>query len=619
MMKELSCSTPRTQKARGLLALTRHVDTYSAYNNTYFGDRIALVSCTETLQGAGIQGIAAYLTVLTRSSWSDPIMARPCPSVPRHGFVESRVISTLSDLREVMAETYREDPRGEVLLMPFLHTAEISGVVTNTSVTIGTKHDGATAGRDGLTISCVSDISTWMDLMLKSIPFTNGAGDTKLFSRSRYVGFNARLNRHPYVEMVGSQMVQARYGPATAAGMTRWHPEGASSQFFSHIWEPSTTCLGDFKHFEELLKQKVDDYLDQVLLYLPTGTLTCHAAVQAICHKMAVVTGPERPDVANIVTFTPRPRSRIATSWYEDAIKQGVTHGAQCPLDESEASKRAAVLWAVGVIQGTAALPMTPQQATYVTAAGSILLRFGLAACFGEHRHWRRTSCSGDGQYPLGPLTPKLVVPLSTPVKLGKFQRASYHTASLKPNLLKPKSFYELLGKVHACKVDFFTETWRSGFGGTAWGHCTNAVEELLLAYTRLHLRSHDKTGRMSNGYNPTCLLNYVSTLQAAANTFVTVSHNNGRCLTKFISKQDLQGVTYAPGLYLTHPFTRSLHHAYIAPSVSAPTEVTETPVEAHKQVSVGVADKDGVTASTTDTPWWPGLHGAANTTTVSE
>lgn len=74
------------------------------------------------------------------------IFARPCPLVPCHGFVDSRVVSSASDILQVVKETVKADPNGEVILMPFIE-AKYSAVQVGEYVTLGIGHDGVTAGK----------------------------------------------------------------------------------------------------------------------------------------------------------------------------------------------------------------------------------------------------------------------------------------------------------------------------------------------------------------------------------------------------------------------------------------------------------------------------------------
>ena len=118
--------TPRTQKAKGVFALARHGLSRMPF----------LISKD------------ADFDDLDNGIWHPKTFARPCPMRPRHGFVESRIVATKEECRAVWEETKAADPRGELLLMPYINAAQ-SAVVTPAAVVIGKGHDGATSGAAG--------------------------------------------------------------------------------------------------------------------------------------------------------------------------------------------------------------------------------------------------------------------------------------------------------------------------------------------------------------------------------------------------------------------------------------------------------------------------------------
>lgn len=83
--------------------------------------------------------------------------ARPCPSRPRHGFVESRPVNltnpekAAAEIRALLEHARDFDPLAEIVLMNYL-PAEYNVIVTPGAVVIGPEHDGATAGIDTITI-----------------------------------------------------------------------------------------------------------------------------------------------------------------------------------------------------------------------------------------------------------------------------------------------------------------------------------------------------------------------------------------------------------------------------------------------------------------------------------
>lgn len=565
-------SRPRTQKARGILSLIKGVEeptflTITSGNLVYLLTRHTKLP---TVAGLVADEMTHYFCIPS-CAW----MARPCPVTPRHGFVESRVVTTMQDLQQVMEETFLADPRGEVILMPFI-PAEYSGVITNQSVSIGSSHDGATSGKDAIAIPCVSDLGAWLD-ELGILRMSSKVTGTSEFTRSRYTGIAPDRNRHPYFELVNSTIVQARYGPEVNGAQTSWSPSGDRRIYIYDYWEPSHAVLGDFLRFEEALLEYKGSSVSPIM-YLPYGTLSCHAAVQAICAGVTVITGPNRPVVGELYPIS---ASLLAKTRYagspQAAIRESLLEAIALPLAAPEGinDRRQTVLWAVSVIQGMAAAPVTPQLMRYVAVAGTILLRFGMAACFGEHRHWDSKGPCQDGQNPVGPVLATLTIPIKYAHKGTGHDRGLIHHVSLKAKLTTATQIYMNLARITATKADFATGAWRSSYGGPRWAECTAALEEIMLVWMRLYFRvqatAHPYVDVERRAYAA-----LTHQLMAACNRFITVSHNGGKCLTKFVTGKELAAATIAPGLFLVHPYTRRFYHDPRTPSIPGTVEPEE-------------------------------------------
>ena len=558
MITSLSHAKTQTQKARGLKGLIANNTGYEHNGFTDTFAQYAWMKCnSDVLEDYADNMSMGSLLATEAGIYSNgaQIMARPCPTVPRHGFVESRIVKTVGDVKQICKETLLADPRGELILMPFLESAKFSSVLTNQGLSIGSGHDGATSGKDAILIPCVSDIVSWIDNQLGDIKLTVN-GQYRQLSRSRYIGYTKDPKRQPYLELVGSSIVQARYGPSAGVGATSYHPEGKTWAVFDDIWEPSMVLLADFSLFEQTIKEKVltaKKCQRSLVLYLPTGTLSCHAAVQAICHGVAVVTGPNAPTPYKRVYFGARNAETYSIASVMIAAQEGFELGLKTELDTYKRS--GGITWAAAVIQGMASVGTTPQSTKFLTAATVILLRAGLAACFAEHRHWRYFGSNGESQTPVGPVTKTLKSPLSS--KHTPSSRSAYYQTTFKVGFLKDKTLYELLGKVQAIESDFNEKLWSSSIGGQAWGKCTLAVKQLLVAYMRFKTCAQSSKAVTYCTVKPDGMIREeLLACVAECNSLLTVSHNNGKCLTKFVSKKILSGVTQAPGIYLMHPLT---------------------------------------------------------------
>ena len=558
-MERLISSQPQTQKARGILSLIKGIDepTFLAIAER---NHIFLLSQHTKLPWS-LNELVAEVMATYFGAPANTWMARPCPVTPRHGFVESRVVTTTQDLQKVMDETFLADPRGEVILMPFI-PAEYSGVVTNQSVSVGLGHDGATSGKGAIAVPCVSDLGAWLDKlgMIRALGKVTGLCEV---TRSRYAGIAPARNRHPYFELVNSTIVQARYGPEVNGAQTSWSPSGNRSILICDYWEPSHAALSDFLGFEKALLE-YKEASDSPVMYLPYGTLSCHAAVQAICAGVAVITGPNRPVVGEYYPINvPLPAKARYLGSPKTLVRESLLEAIALPFaaSEGETCRKQTVLWAVSVIQGMATAPMTPRLIRYVAVAGTILLRFGMAACFGEHRHWDLKGPGQNGQNPVGPVRASLATPIKYALKEQRDTRALIHQASLKAKLTTATQIYTNLARITATKADFAAGTWRSSYGGPKWAECAAALEEIMLVWMRLYFRVQSTAACLPRDTERRAYATLTHQLMAACNRFITVSHNGGKCLTKFVTTKELAAATIAPGLFLVHPYTRRFYY----------------------------------------------------------
>ena len=77
--------------------------------------------------------------------------ARPCPLIPRHGFVDSRPVKNKADIKKLFDEIKAQDPDGEMILGPYFDKVDYNAVLVNSGMlSIGPNNDGATAGKSSI-------------------------------------------------------------------------------------------------------------------------------------------------------------------------------------------------------------------------------------------------------------------------------------------------------------------------------------------------------------------------------------------------------------------------------------------------------------------------------------
>ncbi len=85
-------------------------------------------------------------TQFSASSFNFPVFGRPCPTVPRHGFVDSIVCKDSDALNALSSETYDVEEGAEILVTKPVDCS-FNAIATGGVITIGGGNDGATSGK----------------------------------------------------------------------------------------------------------------------------------------------------------------------------------------------------------------------------------------------------------------------------------------------------------------------------------------------------------------------------------------------------------------------------------------------------------------------------------------
>lgn len=293
------------------------------------------------------------------------VFARPCPKTPRHGFVDSRTVATCGDLRAVLAETLAADPQGEVMLSSFIE-ADHSMVITPSLIVAGPGHDGATAGKDTISLPLVWDrdktVAAW-HTPLAQIP----------------------ADADPYLEAItkgsGVYLAQLRGGPR----MTSTHPDW--------IPEPITVTQVIAPAGEDLLawEERVAKMTPGTVVYHPGGSLADHYAVHCRTVGIPVITTFE-PTVGQVLepiaTVDPDPQ----------AVLDGIILGSAFKLEPTHTGvpHNAVRLLLYGLHHSAA---LQGSHAKWIGCAAALMLRLGTIAAKGEARHLRPKHASRDAVY----------------------------------------------------------------------------------------------------------------------------------------------------------------------------------------------------------------------------
>lgn len=330
---------PRTQKADGLVAAGLFYPTTPL---------LALIDVRATDQRIEEEGGEALAQMLT----SNPF-ARPCPMRPRHGFVESRRVSDMGALLQVVRETREADPEGEVILVKYVES-EFSGVLTPGLLVLGEGNDGATQGRGAASLSVSSGIRI----------YHQGTAD------AAYIEFVAHRYGSPIV-------TQIRGGPAQP-GKQDFVPNRLKVKAVVEV--DNTMSLLEWEAV-------VARFKPGTVVYHPGGSAASHYGVHCVVRGVPYLT-THRPVVGRMVTPT-RGRGRVPLQ----EVLKGIRLGDGAPVlrlwKNSEVWKTPArfVLFA---LHNYAWLIRSKLGAQLMGVALNFATRLSIMAIAGEARHKTR-------------------------------------------------------------------------------------------------------------------------------------------------------------------------------------------------------------------------------------
>ena len=249
----------RTQKARGVLALCE-----ASLHDPVIPDTFPWVVVVQ-----GREEVGGAFALAKELSGGRGIFARPCPIRPRHGFVESRTISSLEEAQALWSALESADPEGELMLVPLLR-AKYNAIFAPGLVVVGPGHDGATSGRNAISLPLPS---SWV-------------------GESEMAGLIAP-GEVPYIEAVltehGWVLTQYRSGPSPTAG--DYIPERVRVEQVVHVDEGM-----DLLEWEGLVKSLGKG----AVVYHPGGSAASHYGVHCIANGVPYITSRE-PRVGEVL------------------------------------------------------------------------------------------------------------------------------------------------------------------------------------------------------------------------------------------------------------------------------------------------------------------------------
>lgn len=463
-----SLKKARTQKAKGLFALAQGESSVKI---------ASFVLAQDWDQLAGIWSLMHTIA-------PGKIFVRACPVRPRHGFVDSKVVHTLAELKALHDETLEADPKGEWLLGEKIE-AETSAIVTPTSIAIGPGHDGATAGMGSLSLPLARSVG----LRMKDMP----EGMRK----------HAEIAEpeQPYLELVttGKKEGLVTYITQLRAGLET----PRSADYIPEVVKVKKVRIAEGSHlkWEDDMRALRGEAIKQgVVVDHVGGSMISHFTLHAVANGVPILTS-HRPRVGEVLQPTEGAQ--------EPYSREDFLAGFYAYYGESSREMRKILAGSVYAFHQAAWLR---GKASYILgwAVGN-MHHAGVCAVSGESRHAQGRTCMLNGTVQVWPKE-----------LLSAFPSTLSRSAIFQKILDDPSLVREYM--THMTRA-MRMATWEGGYGGTLWNNCLGAT-----------LKLDDSLIKIVKGAGEEEIANLIG----ITNQLLHLAHNNGWWFNKFISAETM-------------------------------------------------------------------------------
>lgn len=340
-----------------------------------------------------------------------PCFARPCPKKPRHGFVDSRVITTNKELLKLWKEVKAQDKDGEIILGPYVPQVEYNGVYASSgSLSIGPGNDGATAGNNSISFPVAP--TTFSSTFMKNSGLTK---KQTVYLETIYSHCNEKY-------FPKWNLVQARGGPAISVVSPDYIPKSVTVK---NIVIPHNDLL---KWEKEAKKFKLG-----TVVYGAGHTLASHAAIHCVLNKIPFITS-RKPKIGDILL----PQGDKDVKINRIRFKKGVRAGLRLCRASSTSDMYRLFYYSVSILHNWAYIKHSEHADWLLGAAAILFAKVSKSLVFGEYRH------SGGKSIP----------------------REKVYKKTLKGSITNFHKLPKIFENFHSGK-------WSSGFGGIPWATCT--------------------------------------------------------------------------------------------------------------------------------------------------
>lgn len=362
------------------------------------------------------------------SEYDFPFFARPCPKTPRHGFIESRKVSDLNELKALWNEVRKEDPQGEIVLGKSFHEVEYNSVlVSSGQLSIGAGNDGATGGKDSISFPVVPYKFNQTFKKASGIR-KNDAIYVEAIKASSFLDLNSRW-----------YLTQFRGGPKIETSAPDYIPEKIK---VAKIITPSHDLLEWEKTCKNMKRGTV--------VWGSGYTLASHAGVHCILNKIPFIT-TKKPKVGEVLQPVVIKEPKLEKEMFSRGVSAGKNSIAK--LDNGQS-----FYFALSVLHNWAYLRQSEHASWLLGAASIMYAQLCMSLIFGEHRHCRQCR--------------------------GKESREENRTQVYDNVHLFPNKYAGRLPSIVKC---YNLNKWSSGYGGLPWATCAWHTYKLWQSLTKVH------------------------------------------------------------------------------------------------------------------------------------
>lgn len=419
-----------------------------------------------------------------------PVFARPCPVVPRHGFVDSVICNNYNELNQVSRATFNVECDSELMIAKPIN-AQYSAIINNGVITFSSGNDGATSGRDCKYFYINED----------------PIGDALCISDTGIV----EHGQVPFYELVFDSSKDET--PTCYLVQIRSAPETPKSKDYipsSVLVKNIVKAEGDLLEWEDKLtrldpKTTIIDHIG--------GSLSSHYAIHAIVNRIPIFT-TYLPEVGSYIEPTIESSSKITDEKREEFYKAFVTGfgGSKDIFKNMKYSRMKSEFVSYITKLGLA----TIHNFSAISSSGDygvlgISLGMFCRACF--------AISFGEARFLMDCAKPSV-----------SEQTKFYNIFNTYQNVGRANSYYKFfefdiekcLNAIELVQELFGEAPWNSGYGGDAWLGCTDGVIKLFNA----------------------CLSRDIESSTKLFNVVINKHHNNGNYLNKVISQCDFDNAS---------------------------------------------------------------------------